>query len=60
MTAHLSFLVDDGNSVLQLHVVKQAGEEDIGNADQTVVLLLIEERVGSTEVGAQHLSKTRI
>lgn len=60
MSAHLSFLVDDGNSVLQLHVVEQTGEEDVGHADQTVVLLLVEERVGSTEVGAQHLSKTHI
>lgn len=57
-TTYLSFLVDDGNSVLQLHIVEEAGKEDIGNTNQTVVFLLIKERVRATEVRSHHLENT--
>lgn len=50
MITHLPLLIDDGNSVLQLHIVEETGKEDIGNADQTVVFLLVKERVCSTEI----------
>lgn len=54
---YLSYLVDDGHCVLQLDVVEQAGQENVGHADQTVVLLLVEERVGALEIGPDHLQK---
>lgn len=57
MFTYLSFLVDDGHRVLQLDVVEQAGQENVGHADQTVVLLLVEERVGALEIGPDHLQR---
>ena len=54
---YLPLLVDNGNSILQLDIMEQTGQEDVGHADQTVVLLLVEERVGSPEVRAQHLQE---
>lgn len=54
--SYLSLLVDDGHCVLQLDVVEQAGQEHVCHADQTVVLLLVEERVGTLEIGPHHLS----
>lgn len=42
---YLPLLADDGNSILQLDVVKKALEEDVGNADEVVVLLCLVERV---------------
>lgn len=53
--SHLSFLVNDWHSVLQLHVIKQAGQEDISHSDQTVIDLLVEERVCSFKVRTHHL-----
>ena len=53
--SYLPLLVDDGHCVLQLDVVEQAGQEDVSHADQRVVLLLVEERVGTFEVGPHHL-----
>lgn len=50
MTTHLSLLVDDGNSILQLDVIEETGKEDIGDANQTVVFLLVKKRVCSTEI----------
>lgn len=55
MDSYLSLLVDDGHCVLQLDVVEQAGQENVGHTDQTVVLLFIEERVGTFEIGPHHL-----
>lgn len=55
--SYLSLLVDDGHCVLQLDVVEQAGQENVCHADQTVVLLLIEERVGTFEIGPHHLGE---
>lgn len=49
-TPYLSFLVDDGNGVLQLDVIEETGEENIGDADQTVVFLLVKEWICSTEI----------
>lgn len=49
-TLYLSFLVNDGHGVLQLHVIKQAGQEDVSHSDQTVIDLLVEERVRSFKV----------
>ena len=57
LSPYLSLLVDDGNGVLQLDVVEEAGQEDVGDADQTVVLLLVEERVGPAQVRAHHLGE---
>ena len=56
-SSYLSLLVDDGHCVLQLDVIEQAGQEDVGHADQTVVLLLIKEWVGTLEIGAHHLQR---
>lgn len=42
---------------MQLDVVEQAGQEDVGHADQTVVLLLVEERVGALEIAPDHLQR---
>lgn len=50
VTPYLSFLVDDGNGVLQLDVIEEAGEENVGDTDQTVVFLLVKERICSTEI----------
>lgn len=47
---YLSFLVDDGNSVLQFDVIEKTGKEDVGDADQTVVFLLVKKRVRSAEI----------
>lgn len=47
---YLSFLVDDGNSVLQLDVIEKTGKEDVGDADQAVVFLLVKKRVRSAEI----------
>ncbi len=49
-TTYLPLLVDDGNSVLQLYIIEETGKEDIGNADQTVILLFVKERVRSAEI----------
>lgn len=50
VTPYLSLLVDDGNGILQLDVIEKTGEENVGDADQTVVFLLIKEWVCSTEI----------
>lgn len=50
MTSYLSLLVNNGNSVLQLHVIEETGEKHVGHTNQTMVLLFVEERVGSAEV----------
>lgn len=52
---HLPLLVDDGYCVLQLDVVEEAGEEDVGYANQAVVLLLVKKGVGPLEVATHHL-----
>lgn len=56
---HLPLLVDDGYCVLQLDVVEEAGEKDIGYANEAVVLLLVEKGVGSLEVATHHLGGGR-
>lgn len=50
VTTHLPFLVNDGYGVLQLHIVEETGQEDIGNANQTVIFLLVKEWVCSAEI----------
>lgn len=57
LTSYLSLLVNNGNSVLQLHVIEETGEKHVGHTNQTMVLLFVEERVGSAEVWAHHLKK---
>lgn len=52
---YLPLLVDDGNCVLQLDIVEETCQENIGHADQAVVLLLIEEWISTLEIGAHHL-----
>lgn len=52
----LPLLVDDGYCVLQLDVVQQTGQEYVRHTDQTVILLLVEERIGTLEVGTHDLS----
>ncbi|KAG7268011.1 hypothetical protein CRUP_025885 [Coryphaenoides rupestris] len=42
---------------LDLDVVEEAGQEDVGHADQTVVLLLVKERVGSPQVSRGDLQR---
>lgn len=37
--------------------MEQAGKEDIGHTDETVVLLLVEEGVGPLEVATHHLRR---
>lgn len=60
MVSYLSLLVDDGHCILQLDIVEQAGQENVGHTDQTVVLLFIEERVGTLEIGPHHLYTERV
>lgn len=55
MVHYLPLLVDDGNCILQLDVIEETGQENIGHTDQAVVLLLIEEWIGTLEIGAHHL-----
>lgn len=52
---NLSLLIDDGNGVLQFHIVEQALKKDVGYSDQAVVFLLIVERVRSPEISSHHL-----
>lgn len=52
---YLPLLVDDGHCILQFDVVEQTGQENVGHANQTVVLLLVEEGVGTFEIGPHHL-----
>lgn len=54
---YLSFLVDDGNGVLQFDVIEKTGKEDVGDADQTVVFLLVKKRVRSAEIWTHYLDK---
>lgn len=60
MISYLSLLVDDWHCILQLDIVKQTGKENIGHADQAVILLLIEERVSTFEVRPHHLKTVRV
>lgn len=53
--SYLPLLVDDGYCVLQLDIVQQTGQEDVRHTDQTVILLLVEERIGTLEVGTHDL-----
>ncbi len=59
MTSHLPLLVDDGNGILQFDVIEETRQEDIGNANQTVVFLLVKERVCSAEIRAHHLNEEK-
>ena len=43
--SYLPLLADDGYSILQLDVMEEALQEDVGHADQIVVLLCLIERV---------------
>lgn len=52
---YLPLLVDDGHCILQLDVIEETGQENIGHTDQAVVLLLIKEWIGALEIGAHHL-----
>ena len=45
--SHLSLLADDGHLVVELDVIEQSFEKDVGNTDQVVVLLRLVERVAS-------------
>lgn len=54
-TTNLSLLIDDRHSVLQLHIIEQALKKDIGYSNKAVVLLLIIERISSSEVSSHHL-----
>lgn len=60
LISYLSLLVDDWHCILQLDIVKQTGQENIGHTDQTVILLLIEERVSTFEVRPHHLKTERV
>lgn len=53
--SYLPLLVDDGYCVLQLDIIQQTGQEDVRHTDQTVILLLVEERIGTLEVGTHYL-----
>lgn len=55
MVHYLPLLVDDGHRILQLDVIEETGQENIGHTDQAVVLLLIEEWIGALEIGVHHL-----
>lgn len=55
MVHYLPLLVDDGHCILQLDIIEETGQENIGHADQAVVLLLVEEWVGALEIRAHHL-----
>lgn len=52
---HLPFLVNDGNSILQLNVIEETGQEDVSHSDQTVILLFVKEWVGTFEVRTHEL-----
>lgn len=54
---HLPLLVDDGYCILQPDVIQQTGEEDVRHTDETVILLLVEERISALEVGAHDLQR---
>ena len=45
--SHLALLADDGHLVVELDVIEQSFEKDVGNTDQVVVLLRLVERVAS-------------
>lgn len=60
LTSYLSLLIDDWHCILQLDIVKQTGQENIGHTDQTVILLLIEERVRTFEVRPHYLKTERV
>lgn len=42
---HLSLLADDGDSILQLHVMEKALEKNVGHSDQVVVFVCLIERI---------------
>lgn len=52
---YLPLLVDDGHCILQLDIMEETGQENIGHTDQAVVFLLIEEWISALEIGAHHL-----
>ncbi len=58
-SAYLPLLADDGNSVLQLHVMKQTLQEDVCHADEIVILLRFIERIAHLTVQTVHLFKTK-
>lgn len=60
MVQYLPLLVDDGHCILQLHIVEETGQENIGHTDQAVVLLLIEKGIGSLEIGPHHLQADEV
>ena len=57
LESYLSFLVDDGHCICQFDVIEQAGQENVGHANQIVVLLLVKEGVGTFEIGPHHLDE---
>ena len=50
LDAYLPLLVNDGNSIIEFHIVEETGQEDVCDANQTVVFLLVKERVCPTEI----------
>jgi len=52
---NLSLLIDDWNRILQLHIMEQALQKNIGYSDKAVVFLLIVEWISSPEVSSHHL-----
>lgn len=57
-SAHLPLLADDGNGVLQLHVMKQTLQEDVCHANEVVILLRFIERIANFTVQPVHLEET--
>ncbi len=55
--SYLSLLVDDGHCILQLDIVEQACQENVGHTNQTVVFLFIEEGVGTLKIRPHHLDE---
>ena len=52
---NLPFLVDNRDSILQLHIIEEGLEEDVSHPNETVVFLLIIERISTLEVRPYHL-----
>lgn len=54
---NLSFLIDDWNSILKLHIIEQALKENIGYSNKAVVFLLVIEGISSPEISSHHLQE---
>lgn len=56
---NLSLLIDDGDGILQLHVMEQGLQEYVGYSDEAVVLLLVIERVCAPEIPLAYLQRRK-